>query len=304
MAGEVDVEQKGHEQPLISAAWLSRRLGDPGLVVVDASVLKSVAGGGSKWRSGHCAFETAGHIPGARFADQIADFSDTDAPFAFTRPPAARFAAAAAAIGLSAGDTIVAYDSATGIWAARLWWLLRAMGHDRVAVLDGGLNAWVAGGRPLERGAGAVHPAVFTARERPGRFVDAAEVLAIVEGRAAGRLVCVLRPPVFSGAEQRYARPGHIPGSLNLPHQDLLGPDNRFLPIDELRKRLSSLIASRERIVLYCGGGVTAAGTALALTLLGVRDIAIYEGSLSEWSADPALPMVAGLPEQSLGQRA
>jgi thiosulfate/3-mercaptopyruvate sulfurtransferase len=159
-------------------------------------------------------------------------------------------------------------------------------------VLDGGLTAWRAESGPLEQGPSALEPTDFAATERPGFFVDQSEVLAIVEGRARGRLVCVLRPEVFAGTEQRYSRPGHIPLSVNLPYVELLGPDNRFLPERALRKALAPLFSGDERLILYCGGGVTAAGTALVLTLLGAADISIYDGSLSEWSANPSLPMV------------
>jgi thiosulfate/3-mercaptopyruvate sulfurtransferase len=188
----------------------------------------------------------------------------------------------------------VVYDNSTGIWAARLWWLFKAFGHQQVSVLDGGLTAWRVGGGALERGPGAVEPTGFAASERPGFFVDQDEVLAVVEGRATGLLVCVLRPQVFAGTEQRYSRPGHIPLSVNLPYLELLGPDNRLLPDRALRKALAPLTAGDERVILYCGGGVTAAGTALVLTLLGARDISVYDGSLSEWSADPSLPMAVG----------
>jgi thiosulfate/3-mercaptopyruvate sulfurtransferase len=236
----------------------------------------------------------ARHIPGARFADLVSDFSDPERPFAFTRPTAARFASAAGAIGLTNRQQIVVYDNSTGIWAARLWWLFKAFGHDEVSVLDGGLTAWLAERGPLERGPSAFEPTDFATSKRSGFFVDQDEVLAIVEGRAKGGLVCVLRPQVFAGTEQRYSRPGHIPSSVNFPYVELLGPDNRLLPDSALRNALAPLIAGDERIILYCGGGVTAAGTALVLTLLGARNISIYDGSLSEWSADPSLPMVAG----------
>jgi thiosulfate/3-mercaptopyruvate sulfurtransferase len=297
---------KTQDDVLVSTAWLSRRLADPDLVVIDASVLKDEDARGNRiWRSGRSAFETAGHIPGARFADLIADFSDPDAPHAFTRPGTGRFAGAAGKLGLSNRARIVAYDNTTGIWAARLWWLLRAFGHDHAAVLDGGLTAWVAESRPLERGPGAANPTRFTARERPGCFVDGSDVLAVVEGRAAGLLACVLRPPVFAGVERRYARPGHIPGSLNLPYEDLLGPDNRLSAIDVLRERLAPLIESdQRRFILYCGGGATAAGTALVLSYLGAHDVAVYDGSLAEWSADPTLPMVFGRPDPAADARA
>jgi thiosulfate/3-mercaptopyruvate sulfurtransferase len=274
---------------LVSKKWLLERLGRPDIAVVDASVSKI----DDIWISDREAFE-AGHIPGARFADLVSDFSDPEAPFSFTRPTAARLASGAGAIGLTNGHEIVVYDNSTGIWAARLWWLFKAFGHDRVAVLDGGLTAWLAESRPLQRGASVLEPTAFEASERTGFFADQNEVLAIVEGRARGHLVCVLRPQVFAGTEQTYSRPGHIPLSVNLPYVELLGPDNCFLPKRALRQALAPLIAGDERVILYCGGGVTAAGTALALTLLGARNISIYDGSLSEWSADPGLPMVAG----------
>jgi thiosulfate/3-mercaptopyruvate sulfurtransferase len=160
--------------------------------------------------------------------------------------------------------------------------------------LDGGLKAWLGESKPVERDPSVFEPTDFAASEGPGFFVDQDEVLAIVEGRARGRLVCVLRAEIFAGAEQRYSRPGHISSSVNFPYVELIGPDNRLLPNSALRNALAPLIASDERIILYCGGGVTAAGTALVLRLLGARNISIYDGSLSEWSADPGLPMVAG----------
>jgi thiosulfate/3-mercaptopyruvate sulfurtransferase len=278
-------------QDLVSTKWLMERLRRPDIALVDASVGKRL-GDGDTWRSDRAAFE-AKHIPGARFADLVSGFSDPEGRLAFMRSTATRFASAAGAIGLTNRQHIVVYDNSTGIWAARLWWLFKAFGHDMVSVQDGGLKAWLAERGPLERGPCDFRPTDFAASERTGFFVDQDEVLAIVEGRARGRLVCVLRSAVFAGVEQRYSRPGHIPSSVNFPYVELLGPDNRLLPDSALRNALAPLIASDERIILYCGGGVTAAGTALVLTLLGARNVSIYDGSLSEWSAHPALPMVA-----------
>jgi thiosulfate/3-mercaptopyruvate sulfurtransferase len=189
-------------QDLVSTKQLLERLGRPDIAVVDASVSKI----DDIWPSDRAAFES-GHTTGARFADLVSDFSDPQAPFAFTRPTAARLASAAGTIGLTNRREIVVYDNTTGIWAARLWWLFKAFGHDKAAVLDGGLTAWRAESGPLEQGPSALEPTDFAGTEPPGFFVDQNEVLAIVEGRARGRLVCVLRPQVFSGAEQRYGRP-------------------------------------------------------------------------------------------------
>lgn len=277
---------------IVSTEWLAANRRSADLVVLDASVEKMTGPDGARlWRPAADAF-AAGHIPGARFADLATAFSDPDARFSFMRPSAARFAEAAAELAVTGSERIVVYDNSTGIWAARLWWLFRAFGHDDVAVLDGGIAAWRASGLPVETGpAAATAPGVFTARPRPGRFVDRADVEAIVAGDRPGLLACVLRPPVFAGTEQNYARPGHIPGSLNLPYGELVGPDNRFRPEAELRAALAPLLAAAEPVVLYCGGGITAAGTALLLTALGAPDVAVYDGSLEEWSADPSLPM-------------
>jgi thiosulfate/3-mercaptopyruvate sulfurtransferase len=285
-------EGQRERQDVVSTKWLVERLGRPDIALVDASVGKNLGNDGA-WLSDRAAFE-AGHIPGARFADLVSKFSEPEGRFAFTRPTASQFAAAAGAIGLTNRQHIVVYDNTRGIWAARLWWLFKAFDHDMVSVLDGGLKAWLADSGPLERGPSVFQPTDFVASERPGFFVDQDEVLAIVEGRAAGLLVCALRAEVFSGTERRYSRPGHIPSSVNFSYVELLGPDNRLLPDSASRNALAPLIASDERIILYCGGGVTAAGTAFVLTLLGARNISIYDGSLSEWSAHPCLPMSAG----------
>jgi thiosulfate/3-mercaptopyruvate sulfurtransferase len=279
--------------PLVSAEWLAERLDAPNLVVVDAHVEKAaLPSGGFIRRPARAAFERNGHIPGARFADMLKDFSDASAPFPFTRPSARRLEAAAGALGLSSQSRIVVYDRANGIWAARLWWLLRAYGHDEISVLDGGFKAWTQENRPLSFGDAPVAAASFAARSREGFFVDKAEVVAVMEGRAPGRLVCVLRPSVFGGAEKAYARAGHIPGSLNVPYVDLIDESTNLLrPRASLRASFSPALSRHERVILYCGGGVTAAGSALALTRLGLPDIAVYDGSLNEWAADPALPL-------------
>jgi thiosulfate/3-mercaptopyruvate sulfurtransferase len=282
----------GEPHDLVSAAWLAEGLRDPSIVIVDASVARGPAAS-VNWAAERAAFE-AGHIPGTRFADLVSDFSEPGARFAFTRPSGQRFAAAAGAIGLVNGRRVVFYDNSTGIWAARLWWLFKAFGHDQASVLDGGLTAWRAEGRALEQGSGGWTRTDFRVDERPGFFIDKSEVFAIAEERANGLLACVLRAPVFAGTEVAYTRAGHIPLSRNLPYRDLLGPDNRLLPRETLRRALAPLIESKDRVVLYCGGGVTAAGAALALTILGRRDVSIYDGSLSEWSADLSLPMVVG----------
>jgi thiosulfate/3-mercaptopyruvate sulfurtransferase len=280
--------------PLVSTDWLAGQGDAPDLVVVDASVEK-IPGvdGGFVWRAARSSFEHEGHVTAARFADLVHDFSEPDTRFPFTRPLRDRMESAAGALGISSRTRVVVYDRANGIWAARLWWLLRAFGHDGAAVLDGGLKKWIAEERTLSFGAVDPPAASFQADPRDGFFVDKAEVVAVMEGRMAGRLVCVLRPSVFSGREKVYARAGRIPGSLNVPYANLIDDRaNVFRSDSNLRASFSAALNGRERLILYCGGGVTAAGSALALTMLGVPNVAVYDGSLNEWSADAQLPLI------------
>ena len=177
-----------------------------------------------------------------------------------------------------------------GQWSSRLWWLFRAYGYDNVAILDGGSQKWIAEGRDLATGHVQPEPAVFVANERPELWVDRADIEAIVDGTASAALVCAVPPREFTGE----AGPGHIPGSLGVAAGRLVHRDtNALLPLDELRA-LFAPVLDEERIVAYCKGGIAAAADALALTLLGHRNIAIYDNSLNEWAASGELVTTAG----------
>jgi len=271
----------------VTTGWLAERLGEPGLVVVDATVFP-VAGG---YVTGDEKYLLEGHIPGALFADLIDDFSDPEGRFPFTRPDAARFAAAAGALGIGPGTAVVVYDAALGQWASRLWWLLRSFGHDRAAVLDGGLTAWLAEGRPVETGHVEAAPAVFVAQERPELWIDKAGVERILAGEESATLVCATPPGEFAGAAGSRPRAGHIPGSVSVPAGRLVDPGTRvFLEEEGLRTALAPALGGR--VVAYCGGGIAATAAAFALALLGEEDVAVYDGSLNEWAADPDAPLV------------
>jgi thiosulfate/3-mercaptopyruvate sulfurtransferase len=275
--------------PLVSADRLFAELGN--WVVVDATADK-VGQPGSPIE-GHQALLVEGHIPNARFADLVNDFSDPGGEFSFARPTARQFEVAASRLGISGSEQIAVYDRSNGIWAARLWWLFRSFGHDQVAVLDGGLARWKSQGFPLERGARPYSPGKFIAQQQAGHFVDKASVKDVVEGKSQATLVNVLRRPVFAGSEQNYARPGHIPGSVNIPYKELVDPaTNTLLDPEAIEARFGDVGNGGGLVVTYCGGGITAAGSALALAVLGRENVAVYDGSLNEWSADPDLPMV------------
>ena len=280
--------------PLVSAQWLADHLGADDLVVVDASVVSYTQPNGKPGSlSGHEQYIAEGHVPGALFADLIDDFSDPDGRYPFTRPDAARFAAAAGAIGIGPDTTVVVYDTAQGQWASRFWWLLRAFGHDDAAVLDGGLTAWRAADAPVEIGHVEAGPATFVPAERPEVWADKGLVERIVAGEVEAALVCSIPPKEFTGeiAAPR-TRQGVIPGSRSLPAGRLVDRDARTaLPDAELRE-LFAPILDAPRIVAYCNGGIAASAAALQLVRLGETEVAVYDGSLNEWAADPDAPLV------------
>lgn len=285
---------------VVDTAWLEARLTTGGLRVLDATVVLDI----DTWHAntGRERFE-AGHVPGADFVDLIAELSnpagDVGLPprvRAYALPTPEAFAAAVGAHGVGDGTPVVTYDTVGGMWAARLWWLLRYFGHDAVAVLDGGLARWNAEHRPVERGAPASVPARrFTPRPRPALLATRDEVLNIVRGGGAS-LVNALSPAIFRGETQAaLSRPGRIPGSVNVPFYELYREDGTLRAPDELRTVFAAagVPLDGSRCITYCGGGIAASSDALALALLGV-DAAVYDGSLVEWNSDPALPVEVG----------
>ncbi|MGW1412448.1 sulfurtransferase [Streptomyces sp. NPDC002403] len=285
MGDDVSVYASSQELPgpLVGADWLARRLGRPGTVVLDASV-GAHRGGGRR-------------IPGARVFDIDGALSDHSGPLPHTMPGAGRFTEELRSLGVNGTDTVVVYDGAGIYSSARAWWMLRAMGFDRVAVLDGGLLAWAGAGLPLESAGPvpAATPGDFTARPRAGMFVGSEEVVAALADPAAVVLDARSRDR-FTGAvaEPRPGlRGGHMPGAVNLPFGELQR-DGRMRPADELRTVFAALAGERERLVVSCGSGVTACVLALGAELAGYRGQAVYDGSWSEWGLPSELPVVTG----------
>ncbi|MEV6505054.1 rhodanese-like domain-containing protein [Streptomyces sp. NPDC051642] len=307
--------------PLVDDTWLAAHLDDPRLVVLDATALlpSPREDGDHRSASGHGTWAER-HLPGSRHADLTGDLSDHDAPYHFAVPSPEALAAALARLGVGEGSEVVSYDSGGGIWAARLWWMLRAIGVP-AAVLDGGLEAWEAAGRPLASGddtdpatAGQAGPSVVASADdagapgpvqavrpvtpvvRPDLWSGIEDVAAISRGERPGTLVCALPVGGYDGsAPTRYSRRGHIPASRSLPGRGLLDGSGHVLPAGELAARVDAVLDTEDSpVVLYCGGGISAAGAALALTLLGRTDVSVYDGSLEEWSKDPARPLELG----------
>lgn len=181
------------------------------------------------------------------------------------------------------------------MWATRLWWLFRYFGFDDVRVLNGGLRAWIEAGLPVTSETTAVEPEAFHAEARPNLLATKAEVVHVVEGESAC-LVNALPPKAFRGeGPGAYSRPGRIPGSLSQPSVELLDArTGRFLDPAGLRRQLERPLSIHDRpVIAYCGGGISATVDIFALSLLGRDDVKLYDGSLTEWSADPTLPLVA-----------
>jgi thiosulfate/3-mercaptopyruvate sulfurtransferase len=280
---------------LVSTEWLEKELGAPDLRLLDCTVASKVRpDGGVDYRSGREGWERK-HIPGSTHVD-LHRLSDRSSPFPFMLPPPGQFSEAMSELGVGEGTRVVVYDRFMNIWAARVWWMLHAFGFDEAAVLDGGWRAWAADGRPVSTDPEpAWAPGSFVARVRPGVFVGKDEVLASMDRREVS-LVNALSREVHRGEPQDDLRPGHIPGSGNVPFAELVDPDtHRYLPEDELSAAFSGVLsADPERLITYCGRGIAASSDAFVLGLLGVEDVAIYDGSRSEWAADPALPLVTG----------
>lgn len=280
---------------LVSTGWLTDHLGEPDLRVFDVTVhLRPSTSGPYAIESGRKDYES-GHIPGAAFLDLAGDLSDAASPLAFTMLPVERFAQALGEAGIGRNSRVVAYSATSPMWATRLWWMLRACGFDNAAVLDGGLAKWRAEGRTLETGELRYPRAALSLTPRPGAWADRAAVLAAI-GDGAVCTINALSPGVHSGESgTNYGRRGHIKGSRNVPHAALLNGDGTFRSDEDLRALFEDVGAlSRKRVICYCGGGISATMDALALTRLGHPGVSVYDGSMSEWSRDPDLPMETG----------
>ncbi|MGB3480809.1 MAG: sulfurtransferase [Mycobacterium sp.] len=281
---------------LVDAMWLRDRLEDPTLVVVDATNHLPIPAEGPYTPESGAESYRAEHIPGAVFADPLTDFADPDSAEPWTVPSSARFAEAAGSLGIGDGVQVVVYDAHDGYWATRFWWHLRLEGFDDVAVLDGGLPAWRAAGLPVTDAPSTPARRTFTGVRRPELLRSTEEIAAALDDPAT-ILVNVLDSATYRGETTTYVRQGHIPGSINLPVYDLRDPETKALrPVEELRKMFdeAGLLDTDRTVVTYCGGGIAATATAHALALVGRDDVAVYDGSMTAWTADPTLPLVTG----------
>ena len=275
---------------LVTTEWLAKELGASDLRVVDATRFM----GGSD-RDARAEYE-AGHIPGAVFLD-LAELVDPNDPIENMAPKAEKFASRMQSLGLGDGSRIVLYDDSPLASSARAWWLLKLFGAHDVALLDGGLAKWKAEGRPLEMGNHTLRHRHFTVWRDATVVRTKAQVLANLDSKA--EQVLDARPAARFTGEERDPRPGmapgHIPGSTNLPFSTLFNADGTWKQGDELRAAFTGAgIDMDQPVITTCGSGMTASALAFAAHLLGKEDVAVYDGSWTEWGADPATPKATG----------
>jgi thiosulfate/3-mercaptopyruvate sulfurtransferase len=281
---------------LISTEQLAAILGQPNLRIYDCTTYLEPPPPGSDepyvampgWQS----FEEA-HIPGADFLDLQGEFSDPATKLHFMMPATPQLAMALGRHGLGDGTRVVLYSIGTMMWATRFWWMLRSLGFDNAAVLDGGLDTWRAEARPLQSGPPQGYPAAtFTAKPRPGFFTDSSAVKAAL-GRPDHVIVNALGPQFYKGLEpSRYGRPGRIPGSVNVPAALLLQPTKQLIAPAEAEAKFAAQGITKDRhVIAYCGGGISATIDLFLLHQLGYDNLTLYDGSMGEWAKDPSLPI-------------
>lgn len=280
------------DSPLVSTGWLAARSSDPDVRILDARWYMDGRRGSDVYAQGH--------VPGAIHVDVDRDLAARNPQGVGGRhplPSVSGFADTLARLGIGPDTTVVAYDDDGGSRAARVWWMLRYYGHGRGKVLDGGIQAWVAEGRPLRSGVErAPRVAAMELVAMPRLRVEKEQMKQIVDERSAVVLDARARSRYEGREEPVDPRRGHIPGALSAPYaENLEGPGGRFKTPAELRERFQSMgIFAGKHVVVYCGSGVTACHDLLALKLAGFPDAQLFEGSWSEWSADRTLPAAEG----------
>ncbi len=281
---------------LVDTDWVEANVANPDVRILECTtILRRGDDGRLEAASGRDAWAES-HIPGSVFADLPGELSDRDAKLRFMMPPPEQFAEAMSRYAVSEGSRVILYDRAAGMWAARIWWMLRAVGFENAAVLDGGWSKWSAEGRPISSEATSYPPETFVARARPELFADREEVLAATSDGATCIINALSEEQHRGEGASPYGRPGRIAASVNVPANSLVDPEtNAYLPLEELRARFADVGATAAgKVITYCGGGIAASNDAFALTLLGIDNVSIYDASLSEWAADESLPMETG----------
>ena len=279
---------------LVSAEWLEQNLNEPDVRIFDCTfhhVYEEGTGRPYRHVSGREDYE-AGHIPGAVHLDLQQDFSAPDAPHLFTLPSPEHVAAAFEKAGVGDDKHLVLYSRKNMQCATRFWWMLRWLGFDNAAVLDGGMDKWLLDGREISTEPGGYPPGNLTVQLRPELFVGK-DIVQSEIGSGTSCIMNALEPDLHSGETLRYARAGRIPGSINVSATALHSADTKeFVDAMAATKAFETSGAKHsQRIITYCGGGIKATLNAFILHQLGYPNIGVYDGSMSEWASETSLPM-------------
>ena len=276
-------------EPLVDADWVSENLSDPSLRILECSVALTP---GSTTPASMREQWAEGNIPNSDYVDLIGDLSDPQSDLRFTMPTPDRFAKAMESLGVGEGTRVVLYDRRFTMWATRVWGMLKAFGFDDCAVLDGGWKSWKSGGFPVDTGPAPSRPETkFQSAPRAGYVADLTRMQEALNDETC--VINALSPGNHDGSEADYGRPGHLPGASNVYALHLLDRETQcYLPLDQLKVLFDETTSEDKPIVTYCGGGIAATSDAFVLkALLGHDDVAVYDGSLSEWLLDPNRPL-------------
>lgn len=277
---------------LVTAEWLSEHLNDPDLVILDTTVQVDFDEKGElKITNGRAGYQAA-HIPNAGFADLMGDLADSNSPYLYAIPTPEKFAKAMGVLGVGDDTRVVLYANGYPVWATRVWWMLRWIGFDNVAVLDGGLQAWTDAGHPVSTKAANYSTKTLSVSLRPEIIADRDEVFAAISDDKVS-IIDATPEAHFRGDMVLYDRPGHIPTAINIPN--VTGEKGKYLDLDELD--LMHDASRNARAITYCGGGISASSNAFVMHRLGFKDIAVYMGSLQEWAPDEKNPMTTDVNE-------
>lgn len=275
-------------QDLVTTDWLYEHLNDENLRIIDIRGHVLPASEPHPHYFSHHAEYLQSHIPGAVFVDWVTDITNPQSPNASQIAPPEAYAALMSKLGIDKDTMVVAYDDASGMFAARMWWSLLYYGHENVAVMDGDWHKWVAEGRPTTADLPQIEPKTFIAQPNPTlrRTID--EV-----AQTSAILMDVRTPDEFNGKASRAKRAGHIPGAVNIPRGGLINADGTLRAPLELKDAIAQggIQLDAPEVVVYCNGGVSASYGMLALRAAGLKNVAVYDGSWKEWGNDPDRPI-------------
>ena len=279
-------------QLTVSTEWLTAHLDDPNVRVVDIRGHVISASEPPPHYFNHQADYDKSHIPGAVFVDWVNEITDPDDPRHAQIAKPERYADVITKLGITPDTTVVAYDDASGMFAARMWWSLNYYGHSKVAILDGGWQKWVKENRPVTALLPTIMPKPFTAQPNPAWRRTSAQVLSVLG--SATKLLDLRSKDEYNGNSSRAKRKGHIPGAISSPRQNYIDPtDGTLLPPEQLKQKFAELGIDDNTgdVVTYCNGGVSASFGLLALRAAGINNVAMYDGSWKEWGNDDSKPI-------------